>query len=299
MKIGYPCINLSLSCRGSRTFRLKSYSDERMAETVANNLSCLREMLAFNVRRGLMFFRITSDLIPFASHPVCTYPWQEAFAETFRAIGVFLREHGLRVSLHPDQFILINAKDPGIVARSVAELSYHTEVLDLMETDGTAKIQIHVGGLYGDREKSLARFVERYDALSEAIRRRLVVENDERLFTVADCLYLHGKTGIPVLFDAFHFHCLNRGETLREAFAQTHGTWTKNDGVPIVDYSSQKPGAKKGTHTETIDPDDFRAFLDATAGFDFDIMCEIKNKEKSALQALAVMKSFRSAIQAP
>ncbi len=296
MRIGYPCINLSLACRASRTFRLQSYSDERMAATVANNLSCLREMLEFNVRHGLLFFRITSDLVPFASHPVCTYAWQEAFAGAFRSLGGFLREHGLRVSLHPDQFILINAKDPAIVARSVAELRYHAEILDLLETDATAKIQIHVGGLYGEKENSLARFVARYETLPETIRRRLVVENDERLFDTADCLELHAKTGIPVVFDAFHFHCLNGGESLREAFGRAHGTWKENDGALIVDYSSQKPGARKGTHAHAIDPNDFRAFLRATAGFDFDILCEIKDKEKSALVARDILAGERPQI---
>ena len=128
-------------------------------------------MLEFNVRHGFLFFRITSDLVPFASHPVCTYAWPEAIAGTFRSIGVFLRKHDLRVYLHPDQFILaINAKDPGIVMRSVAESRYQAEILDLLETDAMEKIQIYVGGLCGEREKSLAWFVERYEALPGSIR---------------------------------------------------------------------------------------------------------------------------------
>jgi UV DNA damage endonuclease len=157
-------------CSASRTFRLKPYSGERIAETLGHNLYCLREMLEFNVPHGFLFFRITSDLVPFASHPVCTYAWPEAIAGTFRSIGVFFRKHDLRVSLHPDQFILINAKDPGIVMRSVTELRYQAEILDLLETDAMEKIQIYVGGLCGEREKSLARFVERYEALPGSIR---------------------------------------------------------------------------------------------------------------------------------
>ena len=79
MRIGYACINLSLSCRSSRTFRLKSYSAEMMEKTVAGNLSCLREQLHFNLEHDIYYFRISSDLVPFASHPICDFPWQRFF----------------------------------------------------------------------------------------------------------------------------------------------------------------------------------------------------------------------------
>jgi UV DNA damage endonuclease len=144
MKIGYPCINLSLNCRSSRTFRLE------------NNLECLMKILEFNVKNNLLFFRITSDLIPFASHPVCKCPWQKEFKKSFRKIGNFIIKHKIRATMHPDQFTLINSPDRGIFNRSVRELRYHSDVLDLLGTDLTAKIQIHVGGAYGNKEERKA-----------------------------------------------------------------------------------------------------------------------------------------------
>ena len=161
MKIGYACINLSLDCRSSRTFRLKSYSAENMERTVGGNLSCLLEQLRFNLEHDIYYFRISSDLVPFASHPVCDYPWQKRFEGEFAAIGGFVVEHAMRVTMHPDQFILINALDEDIHTRSVAELAYHAQVLDLMGLDASHKIQIPVGGVYGDREASISRFVSR------------------------------------------------------------------------------------------------------------------------------------------
>ncbi|WP_245618772.1 hypothetical protein [Methanogenium cariaci] len=146
MKIGYPCINQSLSCRSSRTFRLRSYTDERLLLTVTENLRCLEDILRYNADHGILFFRITSDLVPFASHPVCTADWQDAFREDFAALGTFIREREMRISMHPDQFILLNAKDPEVFGRSVHELAYHAEVLDLLNLDMTAKIQLHIGG---------------------------------------------------------------------------------------------------------------------------------------------------------
>lgn len=292
MKIGYACINLSLSCRSSRTFRLKSYSAEMMEKTVGNNLSCLREQLQYNLEHGIHYFRISSDLVPFASHPVCDYPWQKTFGKEFKAIGAFIKKHAMRVTMHPDQFILINPVDEDIYERSVKELIYHTEVLDLMALDATHKIQIHVGGVYGDKEASAARFVTRYRKLPSRVKKRLVVENDERSYSLADCLAVHAADGLPVVFDTLHHSVNNRGEKMRKALTLVGATWEDKDGLPMVDYSSQKKGGKPGAHAYSLDPDDFRLFLDASRGLDFDVMLEVKNKERSALEALSTAREL-------
>ena len=150
MKIGYPCLNRTLACRTNSTFRLASFSEERFLNATASNIECLRSVLRFNAERSILFFRISSDIIPFASHPVCTVPWQERFRENFRQLGSFIKDAGIRISMHPDQFTVLNSPDPAIVERSIRELRYHAEVLDLLGLDTTAKIQIHAGGVYGD-----------------------------------------------------------------------------------------------------------------------------------------------------
>ena len=285
MKIGYPCLNRSIGCTPSRTFRLRSYSPERLGEIVRQNLECLGRILEFNRAGGLLFLRITSDLVPFASHPVCTYPWQEEFAGRFIALGEVMRRNGMRISMHPDQFTLINSPDPDIFRRGAAELAYHAAVLDLLGLDLTARIQIHGGGVYGDKNASLGRFCARFEQLDEKIRRRLAVENDDRQYSVADCLQISRRTGIPVLFDSFHHQLNGNGEAPGTALRQAAATWKKNDGLPMVDYSSQKKGARRGSHAESIDLEDFAGFIAAGAGLDFDIMLEIKDKEQSALHA--------------
>ena len=293
MKIGYPCINRSLGCTSSGTFRLRSYSPLRLVETIRQNLLCLRRVLEFNCENNLLFFRVTSDLVPFASHPVCKVPWPEIFAAEFLSIGTFIKSNAMRISMHPDQFTLINSPDADIFKRSAAELDYHARVLDLLGLELTAKIQIHGGGVYGDKSKSLDRFCRRFEQLDRRVRRRLVVENDDRQYTVADCLQISRRTGIPVLFDSFHHQLNSNGEDLAAAMGMAAATWEKKDGPPMVDYSSQKKGERRGSHSESIDLKDFARFIDDAGGLDFDIMLEIKDKEKSALRArrfLAKMK---------
>jgi UV DNA damage endonuclease len=288
MRIGYPCINTAIGCRSNRTFRLKSYSEERLKETVENSLDCLMKILRFNVRHNLLFFRITSDLVPFASHPICRFNWQEHFREHFRSIGDFIQRNSMRVSMHPDQFTIINSVDSKVFENSVRELAYHAQVLDLIGLDTRAKVQIHIGGVYGDKEKSMKRFVKRFEKLDETIRRRLVIENDDKRYTLHDCLQMSEETGIPVLFDVFHHELNNSGETTRQAFELFTRTWKEDDSLPMVDYSSQRENSLKGKHTKSIDLQHFRSFLDETKPFDFDVMLEIEDKEKSALEALKI-----------
>ncbi len=290
MRIGYPCINRSIGCTASRTFRLSSYTDDRLRDTVRENLACLGKILAYNKNHNLLFFRITSDLVPFASHPVCNFPWQEFFSEGFELLGEYIRKHGFRISMHPDQFVLLNAPDEEVLRRSIADLVYQVQVLDLMGLDHSAKVQIHVGGVYGNKTASIDRFVKRFDLLDPSIRCRLVIENDERLYTVSDCLTISEQTGIPVLMDSFHHSLFNNGERLVDLFRPISQTWKPADGIPMVDYSSQEQGKRAGAHAEHIVADNFRQFLAATRPADFDIMLEIKDKETSAREALDIAK---------
>ncbi|MBN2245225.1 MAG: UV DNA damage repair endonuclease UvsE [Candidatus Aminicenantes bacterium] len=286
MKIGYPCINRSIGCTANSTFRLASYSDARLKTTIENNLKCLMKILRYNQEKGFYFFRISSDIIPFASHPVCTFSWKTHFKKELREAGDFIKKNKMRISMHPDQFVLINSPHEDVVDKSIKELDYHCRVLDSMELDSTAKIQIHVGGVYKAKPQAIERFIQRYQTLSSNLRDRLVIENDDRLYSLKDCLQIHAQIGLPVLFDTFHHECLNHGETTREGLKAAVKTWGAKDGILMVDYSSQEKGAKKGKHAEAIDLDSFRTFLEETKGLDFDIMLEIKDKEKSAAQAI-------------
>lgn len=285
MRIGYPCINRSIGCTSSRTFRLASYSDRRLVETVESNLDCLEAVLRWNAAHGILFFRITSDLVPFASHSVCKHDWAGRFRDRFRRLGRIVRRHRMRTSMHPDQFVLLNALDERIVTGSVRELEYHARVLDLMGLPASAKVQIHVGGVYGDKPSAIGRFVERYRRLKAAVRRRLVVENDDRCYTVADCLEVSRLTGAPVLLDVFHHKVNSSGGSVRDTLRLCAATWQRADGPPMVDYSSQEPGQRRGRHKEQVDLRDFQRFIAQARDVECDVMLEIKDKEKSALKA--------------
>ncbi|UCG95446.1 MAG: UV DNA damage repair endonuclease UvsE [archaeon] len=293
MKIGYPCINRSLACTAGSTFRMASYSEERLLETVRENLNCLEKMLAFNVNHNLLFLRLGSGIVPFASHSICKTDWAFRFRRELRSLGSFIKRYELRISMHPDQFVVLNSPDDGVVERSIAELDYHCRLLDTMGLDSTAKIQIHAGGVYSDRYSAVQRFVDRYQLLDSNLKKRLVIENDERLYSVKDCIEISRKIRIPVIADSLHHECLNNGESWKEALEAAGKTWKKKDGIPMVDYSSQEKNRKKGNHATSLNSRHFRKFLRETKDLDFDLMLEIKDKEKSALKALRILNTIK------
>lgn len=291
MKIGYPCLNKSLQCTSSSTFRLRSYSPDLLVEKVENNLNCLSKILKYNLENNIFFFRISSDLIPFASHPVCEVNWKQIFKNQFKKIGDFIKDNQIRISMHPDQFTLINSINCNIFKRSVAELKYHADILDLLGLDSSVKMQIHVGGVYGDKDKSIKRFIQRYKKLSLAIKKRLVIENDEKSYTTKDCLAINKKIKVPVLFDFYHHQLNNNHENLKNILKRCLDTWQVTDGLAMTDYSSCDQGRKKGSHAGSIDSRSFKKLLEDTKSYDFDIMLEIKDKEKSAAKAIRIASS--------
>ena len=293
MKIGYPCINTTIQRHHASTFRLASYSETKLIQTVRDNLAHLEKILKYNVENHLLFFRISSDLVPFASHPVCKFNWIHHFKSEFKQLGEYIKANNIRISMHPDQFVILNSSNEKVIDNSINELKYHCNILDAMDLDQTAKVQIHVGGVYGDRQRAIKKFVECYSTLNEALRKRIVIENDDHLFNLKDCLEIHHQTGIPIIFDNFHHECFNHSkEPIIQAIRKASLTWKVKDGLPMLDYSSQSKGERKGKHANTIDPLLFCNFIKEIQRLDFDLMLEIKDKEKSALAALKLLSKL-------
>ena len=288
--LGYPCINTTIGCTAGSGFRLRNYSDEKETVSVDANLTCLEKMLRYNAEKGLLFFRIGSGLVPFASHPACRYDWKKHFAGRLEKVGALALEKGIRISIHPDQFVLINSPRRKVVLNSISELAYACHLLEAMKLGPDAKVQIHIGGGYGNKKKSMGNFIREYLSLPQMIKKRLVIENDHKIYSLADALEIHSRVGLPVLFDSFHHECLSAGETLREALGLASATWRKKDGPLMCDYSQARPGAARGTHADSINLDRFREFMETAQDYDMDIMLEIKNKQKSALAALRFLK---------
>jgi UV DNA damage endonuclease len=292
IRLGYACINTKLDAP-NRTCRLKNATPERILELASANVEALQPILEWNAAHGIELFRITSDLIPFGSHPVNTVPWWQILKSQFARLGEFIANKRLRVSMHPGQFTILNSPRSEVVANSVRELEYHTAVLDALGVDSSHKIVIHLGGIYQDKRESLGRFVENCKRLDSRIKARLVIENDERYYTVADALGASKAIGVPVVFDVFH-HVWNPSlEELpaRSIIERAAKTWRKRDGRVKIHYSNQLPGGPAGAHSKSIDVGKFLQFYDTIHDLDVDIMLEVKDKQQSVMKLFQALRA--------
>lgn len=206
------------------------------------SLEYLDKVLDYLHSKELDMYRLSSDIAPYATHPDMPQ-FHGMVAESdaeLRAFGRKAREYDIRLSFHPSQYVLLNAPDPELTKKSIWDLSSQAEMLDRMELGDEAVMVTHVGGVYGDREASRARWIEGYERCPEHVRRRLVLENDDIRFDAADALWIHERTGVRLVFDYQHFWCLNLQRLdMRDTFERFIRTWPQ--GVrPKMHFSSPR-----------------------------------------------------------
>lgn len=304
MSIGYASKTLAVPAARMQSVVQRLATPERLTQVIDGNLRALDAALDYQAKNGIHLFRVSSDVIPFGSSPVNALDWVRDFEPQLAALGRKARRHRIRLSMHPGQYTVLNSPDADVVERAKLDLAYHAAFLDALEMDATAKIVLHVGGAYGDKLRALERFASAYGTLPSAVRRRLVIENDDRLFTAQDVLSLSRTTGAPMVFDILHHELHHEPDapdwrTLLDAAA---ATWKPEDGVQKMHYAQQAPGRRLGSHTDSIELEPFLAFYreleahrtDAGSAGDAsgacfgmpDIMLEVKDKNLSALKCI-------------
>jgi UV DNA damage endonuclease len=280
IRLGYPAQNLTIPATTNRTLRLASISDvEKLRGLVRKNIADLEAILTWNAERGISLFRMGQELIPFASHPAFPYDWEAEHGEELSGVGALARDLSIRLSMHPGQYINPGSPKPEVVERSLWELRYVARVFDLIGNHDSVAV-LHMGGAYGDRTTSAARFVGALRAQGQILR-YLALENDERVWAVAEVVETSRLLGIPAIVDAFH-HGLNPGNlTLEEALNLALPTWEPRGVRPKLHLSSQDPDKRPGAHSYSVDPRDWQALLTALDVTDADVMVEAKGKERA------------------
>jgi len=288
MAIGYACLVLGVSGTQMKSCLLKEACEEKLMDITHRNLVALDRIIDYNIHNNIRLFRISSDLVPFGSSPINHTEWWKHFDGLLKAIGRKIKDSGMRVSMHPGQYTVLNAEKPDVVARAVADLAYHARVLDSLCLDATHKIVLHIGGAYQDKEAAMDRFAENWRRLDENIKRRLIIENDDKLFNIRDVYDLGTRLNIPVVFDNLH-HEVNPCDGERDEFVwieRCRSTWREQDGRQKIHYSQQAKQKKKGYHSDTIEIDRFMAFYKALNRDDIDIMLEVKDKNLSCVKCI-------------
>lgn len=282
-----------------------------------HSIACLSDIFSYLDSVDIRMYRISSDFVPYGTHPDLPQ-FHGQIAECDRALadlGRRAREMDLRLSLHPSQYVVLNAADPDVAGAAIRDLDQQSLLLDAMGMGEQCVVITHVGGLYGDREAALGRFVANWRRLSEAARRRLVLENDERCFSVRDISRVHQQIGIRLIFD-FQHHMLNPSDVELPAALQTClATWPAPQ-QPKIHYSSSRTelrevirkNSKTGKretvllsplpsqHGDFVNPLEFLLFMEQAgaapngAEAPFDIMLEAKAKDLAVLALRRFLK---------
>jgi UV DNA damage endonuclease len=295
LRLGYACVNTQLPSP-ARTARLSNLTGDRILALIDGNLDALEAILRWNRAHGIRVFRLSSNVIPFASHPANDVRWWEIFASRLAQLGRLVRAAGMRISTHPGQYIVLSSTREDVVAAAVAELEYQDRLLTALGLDCSHKIVLHPGSGRPDPDSARERFAAGYERLSAGAAARLTIENDER-WPLATALAWAERLGVPVVFDAFHHQLAPSLEELdvRELVQRAGETWRRQDGRQEVHFSTQAPGKRAGAHAETIDLDAFAKFVCEVGDLPLDCILEVKDKERSVLRAHELLAATAAA----
>ena len=294
LNLGYACINMNLSSKKdkvstNRTMRKATFQKkglEYVSEIVLLNVTDLKKILEWNVENDIFFFRMSSEIFPWASeYELSDLKDFAAIKKTLKDCGDFAASKGIRLTYHPGPFNKLCSSDERILSNTIKNLEHHSEVFDLMGLSRTPynKINIHVGASYGDREATADVFCKNFEKLSEGLRSRLTVENDDRdsMYSTLE-LYdmVYKKINIPIVHDLHHHTFCNRGVSQEEALLAAIRTW--GDVKPVVHYSESRTieyGDKVKPHAHS----DLIYSKIELFGNDVDVMIEAKKKELALL----------------
>jgi UV DNA damage endonuclease len=262
---------------------------ERMAELCRSNAEALSASVDYCARHGIGAFRINSQILPVKTHPTAGYAMEELpggmeITALFRACGTLARANNVRLSFHPDQFVVLNSPNPNTLSNSLAELSYQAEVAEWVGAD---TINIHGGGAYGNKRSALDALRASIVGLPEAVRSRLTLENDDKVYTPTDLLSVCGDTGVPLVYDVHHHRCLPDGLSVAEATEQARKTWKIEPLFHISSPLEGWDGPKPERHHDYIDRHDFPI---EWLGWPLTVEVEAKAKELAVARLVADLK---------
>lgn len=266
---------------------------KRLADLCRENAASLLAALDFCRQRGVGCFRISSDILPLRTHPAAGYaleelPGGEEIVALYRHCGQFARRHNIRTVFHPDQFVVLNSPRSCVVESSLAELDAQAELAEWVAAD---VINIHAGGVYGDKESALDALCRGIDRLPRRVRKRLTLENDDRCYTPSDLLPICRREGIPFVYDAHHHRCLPDGRSVVEVTEEALVTWNRE---PLLHISSPRDGWQAKNPRPHADYILARDFPRAWDGLEATVEVEAKAKELAVVKLATALARRRA-----
>jgi len=296
IQLGFACINTALREKNifcSRTVRLKTIEEkgiEYVKDLVRQNIKDLALHVQWNYENGIRIMRMSSEMLPHYGNPKAPKYNMRFITKELQNIGNIARLYKQRLTFHPGQFNVLSTESEKVFQNTKEELKWHADLMDVMGLDQNSIIVIHGGGLYGNKETAIERFISNFKRLDENVKRRLVLENCENSYNIEDVLYISDIINIPIIFDTHHYSCYNIKKSVKMKKAKDYiplilNTWIRRNIKPKFHISEQKPDARIGAHSDYVQCiPDYLLEIKEKYGIDIDIMIEAKMKEKSVFK---------------
>lgn len=296
IRLGYACIsktlsNVTTSSTVTYTTFQKDKDYKKIDTAIKSNLNALKEILTYNIKNNIHFFRLSSKLIPLATKSDVIFDYIDPYKDYYHSIAKIIKDNKLRIDFHPDEFCVLNSTKSEVVKNSIAILDYHYNLLKALEIKNKILV-LHIGGNTFGKKNSISRFINNFNTLSKDIQESIAIENDDKIFNISDCVYISKKLNVPVILD-YHHHICNHDELdindyLKDILSSWHNT------TPKMHFSSPKNKTKKDfrSHNDYINVDAFINFIDILKPFnhDVDIMIEAKAKDEALFRLVRELK---------
>ena len=266
---------------------VKKKGIDELKSRVYENCEDLIKMIEWNEQNGIKVFRISSDMFPHKSNPKVENYDFDFVSHLLKEAGDLAKKYNQRITMHPGQYNVVGTPNKDSFEKTILDLEYQANLLDLMDMDNNSVMVVHGGGIYGDKEKTKERWCAQFYMLPKNVQKRLVIENCERDFSIQDCLDISDKINIPVVLDSHHFTCYNilhpdvNLENEEFYIPKILETWKKRNIKPKFHVSEQGAG-KCGHHSDYIETiPTYMLDIPQKYGVNIDIMIEAKMKELS------------------
>ncbi len=297
IRLGYVALPVALPITSSSTVTYSHYQkigqkrgNEKIHQTILSNFEALIEILKYNVRNDISFYRMTCNLIPLGTHPDVHYEVWKRYQKEWDTIGAYIKKYKMRVDLHPDQFCVLNSTNPIVVEHTIRILEFYQNMLSAMHLDSV--LILHIGSGAGGKKEAMKRFETNFRRLHPKLQKMIVLENDDKIFTIRNTLSLCEKLNIPMVLDYHHYKCNHKQEKIEDYIERIFATWKDRPENPKIHMSSPKNKKEKRSHHEYINSDDFITFLEKIrfTNQNFDVMIEAKMKEEALFRLTRELK---------
>lgn len=270
--LGFFCSTSDNRFTTNRGFRLSNLTLSKFLDVFSRNLSDLTELLEISRRMNLTIFRLGSNFVPFASHPSLDRSWLKAVEEILRNSAGNIKKYGVRITMHPGQYVVLSSPKRDALDASLRELEYHFWLLDILDIGKEGVVVVHVGGSYGNKKEAMKRFITTVKG-NPWLRERLAVENDEKFYNAEEVLWLCERLDLPMVFDHYH-HTLNPSNLKTEKILDSWKTL-------IPEFHLSSISKRFGEHGDWIKLEDLLALEELFSGRRIDVIVEAKKKEKA------------------